>query len=158
VDRLYTLAKTCYKPYFQWIGAFSGDMSVFGQGVARICAVVAASGAREFHALVRAALRETPTVELRLDWLVDDRERLKVLQWLKRLPSKKAVFIATCRRRVGGGKFPGSAAKELFWLRKAKEAGCLWCDLEVETLRQLPRKTVLGCKLPKVLLSIHDFE
>jgi 3-dehydroquinate dehydratase / shikimate dehydrogenase len=133
-------------------------MSVFGQGVARICAVVAASGAREFRVLLRAALRETPTVELRLDWLANDRERLNVLQWLKRLPAKKAVFIATCRRRVGGGKFPGSAAKELYWLRKAKEAGCLWCDVEVETLRQLPGKTVLGCKLPKVLLSIHDFE
>jgi 3-dehydroquinate dehydratase / shikimate dehydrogenase len=133
-------------------------MSVFGQGLARICAVVAAPGAREFQRLVRAALLETPTVELRLDWLANDRERQKALQWLKRSAPKRAVFIATCRRRVGGGKFNGSAAKELLWLRQAKEAGCLWCDLEVETLRELPCKTVAGCELPRVLLSIHDFK
>jgi 3-dehydroquinate dehydratase / shikimate dehydrogenase len=133
-------------------------MSVFGQGVARICAVVAVRSAGEFQRLVRAALRETPTVELRLDWLSNDRERQKALQWLKRSAPKRAVLIATCRRRVGGGKFTGSAAKVLLWLRKAKEAGCLWCDLEVETLRELPWKTVAGCELPRVLLSIHDFK
>ncbi len=133
-------------------------MSVFGQGIARICAVVATPGAREFQRLVRVALRETPTVELRLDWLANDRQRQKALQWLKRSAPKKAVFIATCRRRVGGGKFLGSSAKELFWLRKAKEAGCQWCDLEVETLSELTGKTVEPCGLPKVLLSIHDFK
>jgi 3-dehydroquinate dehydratase / shikimate dehydrogenase len=132
-------------------------MSVFGQGVARICAVVAASTAREFKRLVRAALRETPTVELRLDWLKTDHERLKALQWLERSPFKKAVFIATCRRRQGGGKFNGNVERELFWLRRAKEAGCLWCDLEVETLRELRGKNVDGYELPRVLLSIHDF-
>jgi 3-dehydroquinate dehydratase / shikimate dehydrogenase len=133
-------------------------MSVFGQGVARICAVVATPDARQFQRLVRAALRETPTVELRLDWLANDRQRQKALQWLKRFAPKEAVFIATCRRRVGGGKFPGSAAKELFWLRRAKAAGCQWCDLEVETLRELTGKTVERCELPRTLLSIHDFK
>jgi 3-dehydroquinate dehydratase / shikimate dehydrogenase len=133
-------------------------MSVFGQGVNRICAVVAARTSREFRHFVRAALRETPTVELRLDWLANDPERQKALVWLKRHAPKSAVFIATCRRRAGGGKFPGSAAKELFWLKKAREAGCLWCDLEIETLRELPRRTASGYGLPqKVLLSIHDF-
>jgi 3-dehydroquinate dehydratase / shikimate dehydrogenase len=134
-------------------------MSVFGQGIARICAVVAAPQSGKFRELVRAALREAPTVELRLDWLANDRERQKALNWLKKYAPKDAVFVATCRRRIGGGKFSGSAAKELFWLRKAREAGCLWCDLEVETLRELPGKTVRGHELPpKVLLSIHDFK
>ncbi len=133
-------------------------MSVFGQGIARICAVVAAPDAREFQRLVLAALRETPTVELRLDWLANDRERRRVLQWLKHSAPNEAVFIATCRRRVGGGKFSGSAARELFWLREAKEAGCQWCDLEVETLRELTGKTVEHCALPRILLSIHDFK
>lgn len=133
-------------------------MSVFGQGLARICAVVAARSVGEFKRLVRTALRETPTVELRLDWLKTDDERVKALQWLERFPFKKAAFIATCRRREGGGKFNGNVEKELFWLRRAKQAGCLWCDLEVETLRELPRKNVDGCELPRVLLSIHDFK
>jgi 3-dehydroquinate dehydratase / shikimate dehydrogenase len=134
-------------------------MSVFGIGVARVCAVVATPSAREFRRLVGVALRETPTVELRLDWLANDGEREKALEWLKRKTANKAVFLATCRRRAGGGKFAGGAEEELFWLRKAKEAGCAWCDLEIETLRELPRKTVEGYDLPpRVLLSIHDFQ
>jgi 3-dehydroquinate dehydratase/shikimate dehydrogenase len=133
-------------------------MSVFGTGLARICAVVATPNSREFQKMVQAALRETPTVELRLDWLANDREREKALEWLKRFRPKNAVLIATCRRRVGGGEFAGGATEELFWLMKAKEAGCTWCDLEIETLRELPGKTVEGYALPeKVLLSIHDF-
>lgn len=133
-------------------------MSVFGKGVSRICAVVAAQNAREFRAQVRLALRETPTVELRLDWLANDGERRKALDWLRRLGAKNAVFVATCRRRIGGGEFAGSTEEELFWLRQAKEAGCAWCDLEVETLRELPGKSVEAYELPdKVMLSIHDF-
>jgi len=133
-------------------------MGVFGRGVARICAVVAAQSAGEFSAQVRLALRETPTVELRLDWLANDGERRKALDWLKGLDARKAVFLATCRRRIGGGEFAGTADEELFWLRQAKESGCTWCDLEVETVRELPGKSVEGYNLPrKVLLSIHDF-
>jgi len=133
-------------------------MSVFGTGVGRICAVVATPSAWEFRKLVRVALGETPTVELRLDWLANDGERQKALAWLKRTAPKKAVLIATCRRRAGGGEFAGGALEELFWLMKAKEAGCAWCDLEMETLRELPGRSVEGYAMPrKVLLSIHDF-
>ena len=133
-------------------------MSVFGDGVARICAVVATCSARQFRNLVRQALRQTPTVECRLDWLANDREREKALRWLKRFAPRNANLIATCRRRVGGGEFAGGAAEELFWLMKAKEAGCSWCDLEMETLRDLPGESVEGYALPpKVLLSLHDF-
>jgi 3-dehydroquinate dehydratase / shikimate dehydrogenase len=133
-------------------------MSVFGTGVARICAVVAASTAEEFRALVRAGLRETPTVELRLDWLANDTEREKALDWLRKFAPKKAVFLATCRRRVGGGELAGGPEAELYWLRKANQAGCAWCDLEIETLREMPGKTVESRGLPeRVLLSIHDF-
>lgn len=132
--------------------------SVFGTGVARVCAVVATPRARDYPPLVRQALRETPSVELRLDWLANDRERHAALQWLKRFAPKNAVFVATCRRRVGGGEFAGSVAQELFWLRKAKEAGCRWCDLEIESVRELRTKSVQGLEVPpKVMLSFHDF-
>jgi 3-dehydroquinate dehydratase / shikimate dehydrogenase len=132
--------------------------SVFGAGAARICAVVAAAWASEFRALVKEALRESSTVELRLDWLANDKERQSALEWLKGAASRKSLFIATCRRRVGGGEFVGSALQELFWLMKAKEAGCTWCDLEIETLRELPDESLEGYAIPpKVLLSIHDF-
>jgi 3-dehydroquinate dehydratase/shikimate dehydrogenase len=133
-------------------------MGLFGKGVARICAVVAASSARELAAQLREALRETPTVELRLDWLANDSERRRFLAWLRRNRPKRAVLLATCRRRQGGGLFAGSVQAELHWLSQAAEAGCLWCDLEIETFRKLPRNSIRQHSLPRrILLSIHDF-
>src|SRR5438309_7683222 len=133
-------------------------MGLFGKGVARICAVVAASSAREMAAQLREALRETPTVELRLDWLANDSERRRFLAWLRRNRPKRAVLLATCRRRQGGGLFPGRVEAELHWLAQAAEAGCIWCDLEIETFRNLPRNSIRHLSLPqRILLSIHDF-
>ncbi len=133
-------------------------MRPFGEGLSRICGVAAAPSARELADLVRRAVKETPTVELRLDWLRTDFERKKFLGWLKRGKWKSITFLATCRRRIGGGELAGDAGAELYWLMKAREAGCQWCDLEVETLRELPEQSVRGFDVPqKVLLSIHDF-
>ncbi len=133
-------------------------MGLFGNETHRLCGVAAASTAREMEALVRQALRLTRTVELRLDWLKNDGERQQLLAWLKRSGIRNAVFLATCRRRIGGGEFPGDAGAELFWLTKAREAGCQWCDVEVETLKELPGKSVFFYPVPeKVLLSMHDF-
>ena len=101
-----------------------GRGKLFGADVRRICAVAAASTASEMARLVRAGLRETPTVELRLDWLRSDSERSRFLAWLKRNRPSGATFLATCRRRVGGGKLAGGVKAELHWLREAREAGC----------------------------------
>jgi len=130
----------------------------FGKGIERLCGVLAAPTARELRGLMAQALRETPTAEIRLDWLKNDNERRAFLKWLKVHRPRKAQLIATCRRRVGGGEFAGDAGEELYWLMQAKDAGCAWCDLEVETLRELPGKSVHGYAVPgKVLLSMHDF-
>jgi 3-dehydroquinate dehydratase/shikimate dehydrogenase len=130
----------------------------FGNGLHRICAVAAAPTARELAKLVCLGVRETPTLELRLDWLQSDSERQKFLAWLKRRKWKGITFLATCRRRIGGGELAGDLDAELYWLMKARAAGCQWCDLEVETLRELPEQSVRGFAVPeKVLLSIHDF-
>jgi len=134
-------------------------MGPFGIGLRRICAVVAASTAAEMSKLVRSALMHTSTVELRLDWLTSDAERTRFLGWLRKRRPRNATFIATCRRREGGGKFAGGVDRELYWLIQAREAGCQWCDLEVETLRKLPGQSVREYPVPpRVLLSIHDFE
>jgi 3-dehydroquinate dehydratase/shikimate dehydrogenase len=135
-------------------------MGPFGTGKSRVCAVAAAAIATEMTRQVRAALRETPTVELRLDWLRSAAERRKFLAWLKRQKfDKPMVLMATCRRTTAGGKFRGGIEEEMYWLRQAKEAGCAWCDIEVETSRELPDKTVRGYGVPtRVLLSVHDFE
>lgn len=134
-------------------------MGPFGTGIRRICAVVAGPTAKQMARQIRLALRETPTVELRLDWLRNDLERTQLLRWLKKNKPRSATFIATCRRKVGGGKLPGDKNKELYWLMQAREAGCTWCDLEVETLRELPDESVREYAVPpNVLLSRHDFE
>lgn len=134
--------------------------SLFGEGIRRICAVAAASTAAEMADLVRAGLRETPTIELRLDWLRSDSERSRFLLWLKRNRPPGANFLATCRRRDGGGRLRSGIQAELYWLNQAREAGCSWCDLEIETVRELPRgKSLAALRLPsRILLSLHDFQ
>src|SRR5258708_27099942 len=104
-------------------------MGLFGTGLRRICAVVAASTASEMSKLVRSALKQTRTVELRLDWLRSDAERAQFLGWLGRVQPRDAAFLATCRRREGGGKFAGSVDRELYWLIQARVARFQLCDL-----------------------------
>ena len=134
-------------------------MALFGNGVRRICAVVAAPTASGMHRQARVALRSTPTVELRLDWLKTDTERQRFLNLLRKGGFPKATFLATCRRQESGGKFMGDIARQLHWLNQAREAGCQWCDIEMETLRELPEGFLRSYPVPpQILLSIHDFE
>jgi 3-dehydroquinate dehydratase/shikimate dehydrogenase len=109
-------------------------------------------------AQLRRALHDTPTVELRLDWLKDDSERRRFLTWLARNGPPKAVLLATCRRREGGGLFPGTVEQELHWLAEAANAGCAWCDLEIETLSKLPPNSVRRSLHSRILLSVHNFK
>jgi 3-dehydroquinate dehydratase / shikimate dehydrogenase len=133
-------------------------MGLFGVGIGRVCAVVAATTAREMAAHVQAALKETPTIELRLDWLRSDSERARFLSWLREPKTSRVTFLATCRRREGGGRLAGGVAAELYWLTQAREAGCSWCDVEVETLRRLRGESIRDYGVPpRVLLSVHDF-
>ena len=134
-------------------------MSRLGTGVARICAVVAASTAVEMAAGIRTALRDTPTMELRLDWLASDAERCKLLAYLRTKRPKAATFLATCRRKGSGGRFTGSIDAQLYWLIQAREAGCQWCDIEIETMRKLPDQSAREYAVPpRIMLSIHDFD
>jgi 3-dehydroquinate dehydratase/shikimate dehydrogenase len=127
----------------------------------RLCAVVAAADAGTMRRQVRLALAETPTAELRLDWLRTDGERERFLRWLGRQKFPGAAFIATCRRVAGGGRFAGNVQDELHWLARASEAGCVWCDLELESVRELTGRSLAAARkagVPRrVLLSVHDF-
>jgi 3-dehydroquinate dehydratase / shikimate dehydrogenase len=134
-------------------------MAFGGKGVRRVCAVVAAPTAAEMVKQVRVALRSTSTVELRLDWMQSDAERSRFICWLKKYHPSSATFLATCRRKQGGGRFPGDIARQLCWLVQARDAGCQWCDIEMETYRELPEGFLRACPVPsRILLSIHDFE
>ncbi len=83
------------------------------------------------------ALLQTRTVELRLDWLLTERE---IHTFLRRLAStrSRAVLIATCRRIEAGGRFRGTIARQLLILAEALRAGCIWFDLEIESASKCP--------------------
>jgi len=123
----------------------------------RICAVVAAETAEEMAGQLRQALRSTRTVELRLDWLRDDRERLLLLGWLA-VHRPRATLIATCRRRVAGGRFPDGIAKQVVFLLLASLSGCAWCDLEMEAAAAFcASKMKAHMDGSRLLISFHDF-
>src|SRR5262245_20396487 len=112
-------------------------MKLFGKGVGRVCAVAAAATAAEMSRQIRAASRSARTIELRLDWLQSDTERVRLIRWLKAHRPASITFLATCRRKEGGGRLSGDIARQLYWLSEAREAGCQWCDIEMETFRDL---------------------
>ena len=83
------------------------------------------------------ALRRTRTVELRLDWLLTEREIHTFLRRLATIRSR-AVLIATCRRIEAGGRFRGTIASQWLILAEALRAGCNWFDLEIESASKCP--------------------
>jgi 3-dehydroquinate dehydratase / shikimate dehydrogenase len=109
-------------------------------GDSKICGVVAAEDAASMLRQLARALKSTRTVELRLDWLADDRE---IARFLARLAVSaktrhRATLIATCRRREAGGRYRGTIAKQLVHLAEALRAGCEWYDLEIESASRCP--------------------
>ena len=104
------------------------------------------------------AEKESRTIELRLDWLADDRE---ISRFLGRLSARrqKATLLATCRRRSAGGRYRGSIGQQLIHLADAIRAGCAWYDLEIETSALCPPELVqvlLG--EARQLASAHFFK
>ena len=68
------------------------------------------------------------------------------------------MLIATCRTRRGGGRFGGSREAELEILGQAARAGCLWCDVEIETAERFAPAALRRVLAPaRVLISAHDF-
>lgn len=132
----------------------------------KICAVVAASTAHAMLDQLDAALRaRAGTIELRLDWLKDDREIRRFLRELAARVGRRtqnrsdSTLIATCRRRAGGGKYRGPGARQLVHLADALTAGCTLYDLEIESIRECPLElleVLLGecCRLA----SAHFFD
>ena len=125
-------------------------------GKNRVCGVVAAETAREMRSQVRLGLRGTRTMELRLDYL-RAKEREAFLSWL-RVKGPRAVLIATCRRREGGGHYSGGREAQVKILAQAARSGCSWCDVEIETAKHMGRDELARALFPaRVLVSYHDF-
>jgi 3-dehydroquinate dehydratase / shikimate dehydrogenase len=126
-------------------------------GKDRVCGVVAAETAREMRSQFRLALRKTRTLELRLDYLRNAQEREAFLTWLRR-KHPRAVIIATCRRKEGGGLFQGSREEQIEILAQAALSGCGWCDVEIETAARMARGELVHALFPsRVMVSHHDF-
>jgi len=113
-------------------------------GESKICAVVAAENAAAMWRQFERALGATKTIELRLDWLANDRE---IERFLARLAASarrrgarrgRVTLIATCRRREAGGRYHGTIGKQLMHLGEALRAGCEWYDLEIESASRCP--------------------
>jgi len=128
---------------------------VFGKD--RVCGVIAAGSAREMIAQLRLGLKSTRTLELRLDYLLNTKERDAFLGWLRR-QGFSLVLIATCRSRLGGGLFRGSRDAQLAILAQAVRAGCRWCDVEIEIARYFSPAELQAALAPaRLMLSHHDF-
>lgn len=139
-------------------------MSFFGAD--RICAVIARRSAAQLLSGLRAAARESAVIELRFDWLTNQREISRAIELVagelgrmsRARGGRHLSVIATLRRRPAGGEYRGSIAQQLEILRSAIAAGCTWCDLEIETANASPdavrKLQVAGAR---VLVSFHDF-
>ncbi len=126
-------------------------------GKDRVCGVVAAETSRGMIAQIRAGLRKTRTLELRLDYLQRATERDAFLSWLGR-HRPRAVLIATFRRQEGGGLFQGSREEQIAILARAARSGCGWCDVEIETAKHMPKRALTRALSPaRVVVSHHDF-
>lgn len=106
-----------------------------------------------------AAIKETPFLEFRLDYL--EKPALALTKLKQILADNNAVTaIATCRRKENGGRFEGTLNAEMEILIAAAEAGFHLVDLELESAEKL-KKGELG-KLRDtgvgLILSHHDFK
>ena len=109
-----------------------------------------------------AARRGVRILELRLDYLRSQTERMSFLVWLAAARNsstrKRLTLIATCRPRRGGGKFDGSIQAELDILGQAARAGCAWCDVALESAEQVRPGDLRRAVAPaRLLISAHDF-
>jgi 3-dehydroquinate dehydratase/shikimate dehydrogenase len=107
-------------------------------GKDRICAVVAGQQPSSMWKQLERALSQTQTIELRLDWLLTEKEIHTFLRALAVKRRSTATLIATCRRLEAGGRFRGTIASQLLVLAEALRAGCTWYDLEIESASKCP--------------------
>jgi len=131
------------------------ELTIFSKD--SVCAVVAASDAASMTRQLARAERLAGTIEIRLDWLVHDREISKFLATLGKSRPRVAC-IATCRRVKAGGRYLGSIAGQLLHLAEALRAGCSWYDLESESASVCPPElleVLLGEGAP--MISAHFF-
>jgi 3-dehydroquinate dehydratase/shikimate dehydrogenase len=126
--------------------------------IPRICVAITGTEASDLLEKAEAVLRENTLIELRLDYL---KAPLAALPRLRRMLELRpgSTIIATCRRTVSGGKFPGAVGAELEVLRKAVEAGCSAMDVAIESAEAMSGTDWEDLRSrAAIVLSSHDFK
>jgi 3-dehydroquinate dehydratase / shikimate dehydrogenase len=125
----------------------------------KVCVAIIGSTPNEMVEQATAAVKETPFLEFRLDYLANP---LAAIPRMKQFLTERseATAIATCRRAGNGGKFKGNIAAEMEILQKCAEAGFHLVDIEMQTALTLKHGEMdkireAGAAL---IVSYHDFE
>src|SRR6201999_1241483 len=98
----------------------------------KVCVAIIGSTANEMVDRATEAMRDSPFLEFRLDYL---EKPLAALPKLKQFLADNTVVtaIAPCRRAAKGGKFKGTIPAVLEILQKATGSGFHLMDLELQT-------------------------
>src|ERR1700683_577349 len=98
----------------------------------KVCVAIIGSTTAEMVDRATEAMRDSPFLEFRLDYL---EKPLTALPKLKQFLAGNSVAtaLAPCRRAANGGKFDGAIAAELEVLQKATASGFHLVDLELQT-------------------------
>ena len=148
---------TAQKPY-----PFAPTPAVPRLRVPKLCIAIQADSPAEMLDRAGAALADSKFLELRLDSLAKPAPALpKIKEFLQ--ARKDVTAIATCRRKLFGGKFAQSLTHELEVLLAAADAGCQIVDLEVESAEEAKPAALakfregLRAAGTTLLISFHDF-
>ena len=101
----------------------------------RVCVVVGRTRHKMIQVeLLEAVKRGARFIELRLDFLA------KAVDFKRLVPSKHCPWMATIRRPVDGGRWPGTEPERQTILRQAIVSGTFdWVDLETDIADAIPR-------------------
>ena len=126
--------------------------------IGKVCVAIIGSSATELIEKANAVVKETPFLELRLDYLAKPLLAIpRIKEFLE--ANNASTVIATCRRTENGGKFDGTVAAELDILTKAANAGCQIVDIELESAEALKAADLQKLRNTGVVIlcSFHDF-
>jgi 3-dehydroquinate dehydratase / shikimate dehydrogenase len=99
-----------------------------------ICAIIGRTRHKMMHAEVQEAAKQgAKLIEVRLDFLA------KAADFKRLLASRPCPLIATFRRPVDGGRWPGTEAERQTMLRQAIVAGFDYVDLETDIADSIRR-------------------
>jgi 3-dehydroquinate dehydratase/shikimate dehydrogenase len=130
--------------------------------IGKVCVAIIGASPDEMLERAAAAVKETPFLEFRLDYL--DQPAAALPQCKQFLADHtEATVIATCRRTANGGRFAGSIGQELDLLIQAAQAGFHITDLELESAEDLRKSNPkpldeLRAAGAALIVSFHDFK